>query len=151
MEQIPMIIDGKTCGQLSLRREGAYMVCSGRARWQGDMLRLWLYGDGGKGYLGVLIPEGNGMASVRKRFSLGDFARLPKPIAYCAPEEQGTAVQGTESEADVLWVRRADGTLISLQGERRYMAFPAEGVRLPRGGAFLLRRIEGQDYVIFPC
>ena len=145
MEQIPIIIDGKTCGQLRLRREGAYMVCSGQARYDGEMLRLWLYGGGERGYLGVLLPDG----TVRKKFSLSDFAKLPTPIEYCGPEAQCTP-RPTEDTEDILWVRRSDGTLIRFDGRYRYIAFPADEVRLPRGGRFVLRNIEGRDYVVFP-
>lgn len=149
MERIPIIIDGVTRGQLELRREGAYMVCRGRADWQGDMVRLWLYGKGQPGYLGVLQPDG----TVRKRFSLSDFSRLPNPIEYCADQakaDEQKLAQPAEEAVDVLWVRQSDGTLLRRDGRRQYIALPADGVRLPRGGDFLLRRIEGREYVIFP-
>ena len=58
MEQLPIIINGETLGQLSIRREGAYVVCQGYARWSGELLRLWLYGSGEPVYLGVLQPDG---------------------------------------------------------------------------------------------
>ena len=110
------------------------------------MVRLWLYGRGEPAYLGVLQPDG----TVRRRFSLSEFSCLPNPMEYCAdrpkPTEQLPAPPVEESE-DVLWVRQSDGTLLGERG----IAFPADGVRLPRGCGFLLRRIEGRDYVIFPC
>ena len=153
MEQIPIIIDGEACGQLRLRREGAYMVCSGSLRGGDAMQRLWLYGSGAPVYLGVAVPDGQGGSTVRKKFSLADNAHLPRPLTHCGTEQQTVekAAPQPASEADVLWVRQPDGTLCTAIGRRRYIAFPADCVRLPRGGGFLLRQIEGRDYVIFPC
>lgn len=152
MEQLPILIHGQECGVVRFRREGAYMVCRGQASYDGDMVRLWVYGNGRPGYLGVLIPDGQGGASVRKKFSLADFAHLPNPMEYCATEQQvKPALIEPVQEHDVFWHAVGDGTLIRSDGKRRYMAFPAEGIRLPRGTRFLLRTIEGKPYVIFPC
>ena len=146
MEQIPIIIDGQKRGAVQFRREGAYMVCHGQARDTGEMLRLWVYGNGAPVYLGVLIPNGNGSGSVRKKFSLGDYGRLPHPLRYCGDEQIHSA---PTQETDWLWYAVGDGTLLREDGAHRYMAFPADDVRLPRGGEFLLREIEGQQYVVF--
>lgn len=151
MENIPIIIGGETIGSVGLRREGAYMICHGQARWDGDMVRLWLYGSGEPGYLGVLLPEGQGVAKVRKKFSMGDFSKLPSPIEYCAPEKLWAAVPAeSPADNDVYWYPAGDGTLTRYDGQRMLRAFPAEGVRLPRGTQFLLRTIDGKQYVIFP-
>ena len=59
MEQLPIIINGETLGQLTIRREGAYVICRGHAQWSEEgLLRLWLYGSGEPVYLGVLQPDG---------------------------------------------------------------------------------------------
>jgi len=151
MKQIPVIIHGQQCGTVHVCREGAYMVCRGQVRYSGEMLRLWVYGTGQPGYLGVLIPDGQGGATVRKKFSLADFARLPNPIDYCGPERE-EAVSSSDSvhEADTLWYALEDGTLVRFERGHRFVAFPADGVRLPRGGEFLVRQIEGRQYVVFP-
>lgn len=146
MNRIPIIIDGVTRGQLELRREGAYMVCRGRAEWSGNMVRLWLHGNGRSEYLGVLQHDG----TVRKRFTLSEFSRLPNPIACCTDSAGEEPRQADEETGDVLWVRQPDGTLVCREGNRQLIALPADEVRLPRGCRFLLRRIEGRDYVIFP-
>lgn len=152
MEQLPILIHGMECGVVRFRREGAYMVCRGQANYGGEMVRLWVYGNGEPGYLGVLIPDGQGSAAVRKKFSLADFARLPNPMEYCATEELvRTALAEPVQETDVIWYAVGDGTLVRSDGKRRYMAFPAEEIRLPRGTRFVLRTIEGKQYVIFPC
>lgn len=140
---IPIIIDGKSCGELKIGREGAYMMLRGHASWSGDMVRLWLYGEGEPAYLGVLQPDG----SVRRRYSLSEFSRLPRPIQYCADRPKAAE---PASEEDVLWVRRPDGSLVHRDGQRGYIAFPAEGIRLPRGVKVPLREIEGETYVLFP-
>ena len=95
MEQIPVIINGRRCGAIHFRREGAYMVCYGQVQYTGEMLRLWLYGNGAPVYLGVLIPDGRGGGSVRKKFSLSDFGRLPHPMRYCGGEGVCTADTGS--------------------------------------------------------
>lgn len=150
MEQIPVIINGRRCGAIHFRREGAYMVCCGQVQYTGEMLRLWLYGNGAPVYLGVLIPDGRGGGSVRKKFSLSDFGRLPHPMRYCGGEGDSAeeSVQPTH-EADIVWYAMGDGTLVREDGAQRYVAFPADEVRLPRGATFLLRNIEGRQYVIF--
>ena len=151
MEQLPIVIDGQECGLVRFRREGAYIVCGGPANYTGDMVRLWIYGSGEPGYLGVLIPDGQGGAAVRKKFSLSDFAALPNPMEYCAPEQLVKPSAAPVHETDVLWYAVGDGTLVHFEGKRKYMAFPAQEMRLPRGTDFVLRTIEGKEYAIFPC
>lgn len=141
MEQLPIIIDGKTLGQLTVRREGAYVVCRGHARWSGDLLRLWLYGRGEPLYIGVLQPDG----TVRKRFSLAEFGRTGGGYTHCGNQPQSK--EETPKETDTIWYLQPDGTLRC----GRYIAFPADGVRLPRGCGSMRRVIEGREYVIFPC
>lgn len=149
MEQIPVIINGQQCGVLRVRREGAYMVYSGHVNYTGDMLRLWVYGNGAPVYLGVLIPDGKGGGSVRKKFGMSDYGRLPHPIKYCGVgESDGKSIPKT-TEEDIIWYAVGDGTLVRREGAHEYMAFPAEGVHVPRGGEFLLRQIEGRQYVVF--
>ena len=144
MEQLPIIIDGKTCGQMRLMREGAYVVCRGQAEWHGEGLqRLWLYGEGEPLYIGVLQPDG----TVRKRFSLREFGC--RRGAYCGNGPRETAQ--VPKEQDVLWYEQGDGTLLRTGDGVRYIAFPADGVRLPRGCSGVRRMIEGREYVVFPC
>ena len=145
MERLPIIIGEETVGSVELRREGAYMLCRGTARWSGEMLRLWLYGQGEPGYLGVLLPEGN-TARVRKKFSMADYAKLPHPLEYCAPQ----ARTSKPSEEDVYWYPVGDGTLIGTLEGKRYRAFPAHDLRLPRSVTVMERVIEGKPYILFP-
>lgn len=149
MEQIPVIINGQQCGMLRVRREGAYMVYSGRVNYVGDLLRLWVYGNGAPVYLGVLIPDGKGGGTVRKKFGMSDYGRLPHPIKYCGVAESDEEPVQRTTEEDVVWYAVGDGTLVRREGVHEYVAFPAEGVRVPRGGEFLLRQIEGRQYVVF--
>lgn len=152
MEQLPILINGRECGSVRFRREGAYMVCRGQAQYEGDMVRLWVYGRGEPGYLGVLIPNDQGNAELRKRFSLAEFSRLPNPMEYCAMEEVIKLTDNVGAqETDVVWHAVGDGTLVRFDGKRRYMAFPIQEIRLPRGTRFVLRTIEGKEYAIFPC
>ena len=149
MNRIPVIIDGQRCGTLQMHREGAYMVCSGSVNYTGDVLRLWVYGNGAPVYLGVLIPDGKGGGSVRKKFGMSDYSRLPHPIQYCGVAENEESSVPKTTEEEVVWYAVGDGTLVRREGKREYIAFPAEGVHVPRGGEFLLRQIEGRQYVVF--
>ena len=150
MEQIPIMIDGQKCGVLRFRREGAYMVCRGHAQWQGEMLRLWVYGRGEPVYLGVLIPDGQDGGTVYKKFSLAEFARMPAPVSYCGTQQDDVPQQSNAPrETDILWYAQGDGTLIHDDGQHRYIALPADGVQLPKGYGALRREIEGREYVVF--
>lgn len=142
---VSVIINGEACGRADFSRDGAYMLCRVRAEPQAGMVRLWLYGEGEPAYLGVLQPDG----SLRRRFSLSEFQRLPQPIQYCADRSKAAA-SAPKAAGDVLWVRQPDGSLLHDDGKRGYIAFPADGVRLPRGARVLLREIEGEQYVVFP-
>ena len=136
-----MILEGRTCGQLTIRREGAYVVCRGRAEYESDkLLRLWLYGGEEPVYLGVLQPDG----TVRKRFSLAEFGHIRGVLTHCGDRPIQPKVDAEET--DTLWVLQPDGTLRC----NGYTAFPADGVRLPRGYSGVRRVIEGREYVIFP-
>ena len=146
MEKIPVIIEGVTCGQGELRREGAYMVFQCRAKWQGGMVRLWLYGQSEPVYVGVLSPDG----TLRRRFGAAEIPLLPKGVQCCADRLPQREVP-PPAEADVLWYDQGDGTLLCPQGRRQYVAIPAHALRLPRGYEGLRRVIEGREYIIFPC
>lgn len=150
MEQIPVMIDGRQLGTAQFRREGAYMVCYGQVSYVGEMLKLWVYGNGEPAYLGVLIPDGQGGSTLRRKFSLSDYARLPRPMKYCGTEQENQIRNSETSEQqDFIWYAVGDGTLVREDGTHRYIAFPADEVRLPRGASFLLREIEGQQYMVF--
>ena len=140
--ELPIIIDGSTVGKLTVRREGAYMVCRGQAAWHGEgLLRLWLYGEGEPLYVGVLQPDG----TLRKRYTLSEFGCSPKTHCGNAPMETKA------EETDIVWYRQSDGTLFRTADGVRYIAFPADGVRVPRGCSGVRRIIEGREYVVFPC
>ena len=143
---IPIIIDGVTCGQGELRREGAYLVFQGRAKWQGGLVRLWLYGQGEPVYVGVLQPNG----TLRRRFGASEIPFLPQPVVSCGnrPPQQEKLPYGAD---DVIWYEQEDGTLLRQQNGRWYMALPADKLRMPRGCEGLRREIEGREYVVFPC
>ena len=143
---IPIIIDGVTCGQGELHREGAYLVFRGKAKWQGGLVRLWLYGQGAPVYVGVLQPDG----AIRRRFGASEIPLLPLPVVSCG-NRPPCAEKKAADETDVLWYDQGDGTLLRQQGGRWYLALPACDLRLPRGCDGMRREIEGKEYVIFPC
>lgn len=151
MKEIPIIIEGTTCGTVRLQKQGAYVLCTGQAQWRRETVRLWVYGEGNPVYLGMLIPEGEG-CGLRKKLSLREFSQFPRAMTHCAPygQEQTTSTECNEN--DVLWTELGDGTLLGTLGGQRYLALPTLDMpAMPRGSCGLLRWIEGKPYFIFPC
>ena len=72
-------------------------------------------------------------STTENRASGTDRCPWPAPVA----EETG----------DLLWLRRADGTLTAHDGISTLLALPAALRTKPRGT--VLRRIEGKDYLVF--
>lgn len=80
--QIPVYIDGRQEGWLSIRREGAATVMDARLRDVGRVVRLTVFGEK-EGYLGVPEPEEGGLRLVR-RLSPSDMRRFPAAPEYAA-------------------------------------------------------------------
>ena len=78
---VPIKIDGRETGRLSIRQEGPYTVFEGRSEDPGRLLRLSVYGAGQEGRLGVMMPE-KGVLSIRKKLSRADLRNFPERIDY---------------------------------------------------------------------
>ena len=78
---VPIKIDGRETGRLSIRQEGPYTVFEGRSEDPGRLLRLSVYGGGQEGKLGVMMPE-RGTLSIRKKLSRSDLRNFPERIDY---------------------------------------------------------------------
>lgn len=108
MEQeiYPLILDGEQAGEAAVRREGGWTVFDVRCRAMEGILRVSAWGGGREGYLGVLAPEGDGLA-LHRRFSRNELREFPAAIEYIgragvpctAPTEQAEEAErkpGTE-------------------------------------------------------
>lgn len=78
---VPIKIDGRETGRLSIRQEGPYTVFEGRSEDPGRLLRLSVYGGGQEGKLGVMMPE-KGTLGIRKKLSRAELRNFPERIDY---------------------------------------------------------------------
>lgn len=173
METYPIVLENKRAGTLEVERRGLMTVFSAILQDRGRLVRLSCYGEGREGYLGVMAPDGAGNITLRRSLSRADMRDFPKEIEYAAPAGEAIrrAVSGEEKkpdtavrperveepaaspeteEGDILWFSAPDGTLSTFDGKRSLIALPAEDARVPRGSEGIVRRINGQEYIVFP-
>ncbi len=165
--EYPLYIAGEKKGRLTVSREGLYTVMEAAAEGVTELTRVWVCGGGRGVYLGLLQPWSGG-SYLRRRLSRRELAAFPEVIEYAADAEPAreapTASKSGEvspsevapppksdteeqSEPELLWRRRPDGSLTAFDGERNLVALPAS-LRSKAPGA-VLRRIDGGDYLIF--
>lgn len=85
---IPIRMDGRETGRLEITNEGMYTVFSARCEDPGRLIRLAVYGEGGEGVLGVMMPE-DGVLTLRKRLSRASLRGFPDVLRYAAPYGEG--------------------------------------------------------------
>lgn len=162
----PIIIDGKTRGELRVRAQAALTLFEAEASDTGGLLRLSVYGGGREGYLGVMSPDGKGGLRLSKRLSRLQLRAFPEKIEYAgpsgglkaapapapaaAPEPEPSPAPEPAGEDDRLWYSSPDGTLSSFDGERLLIALPAADPRVPAWAGDVVRVINGRKYVVFP-
>lgn len=161
----PILYENKPIGALETAQEGLMTVFTAKCTAVcGDMLRLAVYGETDKAYLGVMLPGADGSLHLRKRLSRLELRRLPDPILFAAdisweipeapsagqPEKPKPVELAQDSALDVLWFSAPDGTLSTFDGKRSLIAIPADAPQLPRGADGLLREINGRQYLVFP-
>ena len=169
--EYPLFIDGVERGKLRMQAEGLYTVFEAElAAVQEGIYRLWLHGEGECAYLGIMQPWSGGMY-LRRKFSRSELKNFPQKPKYASNENDASlhnnAGEGQEcmkeniqtdanlhnnnngavEEAELLWFRRPDGSLVSFDGVGSLVALPV-ALRSSAEGA-VLKRIEGRDYMIF--
>lgn len=92
--ELPIYIDGKKEGVLTVERQGAATVMRAELRDVGRVVRLTIYGEKA-GYLGVPEPDG-GKLRLARRFSPAEMRRFPERPEYVA-ERPLTAQPSTEA------------------------------------------------------
>ncbi len=80
--EIPVYIDGKQEGTLTIERQGMTTVMDARLRDVGRVVRLTVFGER-EGYLGVPEPE-DGQLRLVRRLSPIDMRRFPSAPEYAA-------------------------------------------------------------------
>lgn len=172
----PIYIHHEHAGTLTVEPQGIYTRFSARLSDTGELIRLWVYGEGRSALLGVAMPE-NGELVLERRFSrtaLRDFPAvidyaalegeepakpqaepIEEPKAETAPEEPKAepvaepAEEPKAEEPELIWYSRADGCLTTLWQGHSYVAVPLEFCGEEREGMLEQRMIEGREYAVF--
>lgn len=84
MPDYPILQQNKPIGTLSVTQAGLFTVFSARAKADADRLRLAVCGEQARAYLGLMLPDGSGWLTLRKRLTRLERARLPDPILFAA-------------------------------------------------------------------
>ena len=148
---VPILLDGKECGTLELRRDGAFTLFEARCGRQAELTRLWVFGGGRRGYLGVLQPEGDGLA-LRRRLSRAAMRSFPDKIEYAgdAPDAARPVRKEPAPEREAGgWILRPDGSLWRAEGAGGLLALPCALRREARGVRVAM--INGKTYLLFRC
>ena len=162
---IPILYENKPVGTLTAEPDGLYMVYHGVCTVpELRRLRLSVFGENKEAYLGLMLPDGEGRLTLRKRLSRMERSRLPEAPLFAAeehsafpeldarrhepePAEETVPVPG---EDDVFWHAGPDGTLYAVEGAQAWIAIPESRADVPPEARRLLREIEGARYLVFP-
>lgn len=163
---IPILYENKPVGTLTAARDGLYTVYTAACTVEGvTRLRLSVYGEDKEAYLGLMLPDGAGGLSLRKRLTRLEREKLPEPALFAAEEHTAfpelSAAQPNEPPAqsetipapgagDVLWHAGPDGTLYAVDGAQGWIAIPEAHADIPPEARRLLREIDGSRYLVFP-
>ena len=84
---IPILYENKPVGALTAEQDGLYTVYTAACTIPGaDRLRLSVYGEDREAYLGLMLPDGTGRLTLRKRLTRLERERLPAPALFAAEE-----------------------------------------------------------------
>ena len=145
---VPILLENRKIGTLQIRRDGAYTLFEARMTLRPGLQRLYVFGPGGRGCLGVLRPE-RGELTLRRRLSRADLRAFPARIDCASPEERAPAPSRAGAPPPERgWHRRPDGSLVRAEGGRLLLALPCALRRAVPGVD--LRRIDGESYLVFP-
>ena len=157
----PIYLSGELAGTLSEQRDGLYTVFSAHCPLRPGLHRLWLFGSGGRCYLGVLSPRG-GELTLSRRLSNRSRASLPRELSYAAdrpmekpgsapkeaapsPRRESAAAQSEPSGA-LVWSERGDGVLTARDGDHELLALP---VRPSAAASEKIHVINDREYLVF--
>lgn len=161
----PVLFEGRECGSLRAYERGCLTVFEAEALDPGGVVRLSVYGGGREGYLGVMLPAGEGRVALRRSLSRSALRGFPERIEYAAPAGAAPSVPEpekpaaepehepepeTEPEDGLIWYSSPDGTLSTHDGRRLLVALPADDARVPAWAGDVVRYINGRKYVVFP-
>ena len=94
----PIIIDGQESGSITVTHQGLYWIFTAKCEMQKSILRLSVYGDGAEGYLGVMIPESDGL-SLNKKLSREALKDFPRIIDYAGKSGEAPPKKNIEEDS----------------------------------------------------
>jgi hypothetical protein len=161
MIRLPVLLDGKTVGELTVERDGLYACAAAECMLpEGEPMRLYAVGRQGETRLGIPAPE-RGRFTLRRRIAAAEISRagelLRGELRLCNGEkaeqwEPERQLQRLLSPAGAR-AQSAEGALSRQEGEARLLALPYDERRpFPIPGLFCfarIRRIGGQRYAVF--
>ena len=160
MDKYPLYLDGKASGELTVDSAGMYADYRAVCRGTGPtLLRAYLVGERGEALLGVLAPEGGGLA-IRRRLSRQETGGLGK-LLRCEARRSGDQAWEKVSAPEQLlttpffanMLRGVSGVLTRREGARRWVAVPYEPSQpFPMAPLFCFakrRRIGERDYLVY--
>lgn len=151
MSTYPILHDQKSIGQLETTQDGLYTVLTARCAAVAKRLRLAVFGETDRAYLGLMLPAADGALFLQKRLSRLERQKLPDPILFAAEENWEPRQEPQPApDKDTTWHSAPDGTLRRVEHGREYAAVPAERVRVPGVPRELLVTIQGREYLVFP-
>ena len=96
--EIPIYLEGREEGTLTLERQGEVMSLTAELRDVGRVVRLYVYGDR-TFYLGIPEPDGSGRLRLHKRLACTRRCGFPQKPEYAAEKP----AERREKQGHVLW------------------------------------------------
>ena len=162
MDRFPVLLEGKTAGELTTEREALYTWFTARCRLpRKGLWCAWAVGERGELRLGVLEPAGE-QSVIRRRFSdrmTAPLGRLLRGEIRPAGEREETWVPAPAPDRlfRTPWLRRqlqnTQGVLTRTERECRFLAIPYDAKQPFRLTALFcfarLRPVGGKPYVVY--
>ena len=87
--EYPLLIAGQKKGAVNVERDGLYTIFEAWTEENAELMRVWVYGGGKQGYLGVLQPWSGGMY-LKRRMSRSELREFPENIEYASNQDEHT-------------------------------------------------------------
>ena len=119
----PIIINNENVGELNISKAGAFWRFSAKCRYSDEMIRLFVYGGGAEGYLGLMEPC-EGQLKLEKKLSRSAMTTFPKHISHAG--RRGESPPAPEKIAEELEAAEEIISEPSVEAEAEVAAVPIE-------------------------
>lgn len=120
----PIIIDGVQTGKMTVTREGLFWNFDAKSGMREEIIRLYVYGDGNEGYLGVMEPFGDTL-KLTKKFSRSALSTFPHTITHAGTKNESMLPE-TQVEAQATTVPDSPPDVVSAVESSSRMPLPYE-------------------------